>query len=164
MCARSGWRGFSTKEDGGYRIKKEIREMVVFAPQNVLKDPPFTKLDLIACRNLLIYVKPAAQERLLSLFHYALKPGGILFLGSSESITGLSDHFTVMNKKWKIFARKDAGTGRALPSEFTSADSGSGAGPAGPSEVVARTRKQLLSTLLEKSLLDALRAGQRHRQ
>ena len=70
---------FFVKEDGGYRIKKEIREMVVFAPQNVLKDPPFTKLDLVACRNLLIYVKPAAQERLLSLFHYALKPAGFSF-------------------------------------------------------------------------------------
>ena len=53
-----------------------------------MNDPPFTKLDLVACRNLLIYVKPAAQERLLSLFHYALKPGGVLFLGTSESITG----------------------------------------------------------------------------
>jgi len=69
---------FFIKDEGGYRIKKEIREMVVFAPQNVLKDPPFTKLDVIGCRNLLIYLRPEAQERLLALFHYALKPGGVL--------------------------------------------------------------------------------------
>ncbi len=142
---------FFNKEDGGYRIKKEIREMVVFAPQNVLKDPPFTKLDLVACRNLLIYVKPAAQERLLSLFHYALKPGGILFLGTSESLTGLGEHFTVMNKKWKIFARKNAGTDRTLPSEFTTADAKAGTGLASPIEVGERTRKQLLSTMIWKN-------------
>ena len=144
---------FFNKEDGGYRIKQEIREMVVFATQNVLKDPPFTKLDLVACRNLLIYVKPAAQERLLSLFHYALKPGGILFLGSSESIIGLDDQFTVMNKKWKIFARTDAGTGRAPPSEFTTMPIQVEAGLPGPGEVLERTRKQILSTMIEKSLL-----------
>ena len=109
---------FFNKEDGGYRIKKEIREMVIFAPQNVLKDPPFTKLDLVTCRNLLIYFKPAAQERLLSPFHYALKPDGMLFLGTSESITGLSDHFTVMNKKWKIFAARTPG--RATPCPLNS--------------------------------------------
>jgi len=144
---------FFLKEDGGYRIKKEIREMVIFAPQNVLKDPPFTKLDLVTCRNLLIYLKPAAQERLLSLFHYALKPGGILFLGSSESITGLGDHFTAMNKKWKIFARKDAGLRHALPAEFTTAATKAEAGSGGVTDVVERTRKQLLSTLIEKTLL-----------
>ncbi len=121
---------FFLKEDGACRIKKEIREMVVFAPQNVLKDPPFTRLDLVACRNLLIYLKPAAQVRLLSLFHYALNPGGILFLGSSESITGLSGHFAFMNKKWKIFARQEAGAGHALPPEFTAAAAPASAAPA----------------------------------
>jgi two-component system CheB/CheR fusion protein len=144
---------FFVKEDGGYRIKKEIREMVVFAPQNVLKDPPFTKLDMVVCRNLLIYLKPAAQERLLSLFHYALKPGGILFLGSSESITGLSDYFTVMNKKWKTFACKDTTPRHALPDAFTTPATKSAAYPAGASDVGERTRKQLLSTMIEKTLL-----------
>jgi two-component system CheB/CheR fusion protein len=144
---------FFTEEDGGYRVKKEIRELVIFAPQNVLKDPPFTRMDLVTCRNLLIYVTPAAQERLLALFHYALRPGGILFLGSSESLTGLADHFTVMNKKWKIFARKDAGTGRVLPAEFIPPASRSEAGSARPGEIAERTRKQLLSTMIEKTLL-----------
>jgi two-component system, chemotaxis family, CheB/CheR fusion protein len=144
---------FFIKEDGGYRIKKEIREMVIFAPQNVLKDPPFTKLDLVTCRNLLIYVKSAAQARLLSLFHYALKPGGVLFLGTSESITGLGDHFTVMNKKFKIFERKDAGAGSARPPEFAMTDIKPDARPADPGDVGERTRNHLLSALIEKTLL-----------
>ncbi len=145
---------FFLKEEISYRIKKEIREMVIFAPQNVLKDPPFTKLDLVACRNLLIYVKPGAQERLLSLFHYALKPGGVLFLGSSESLTGLGDHFAVMNKKWKIFARKDAAGRFALPHEFTAPSvTRPEASASGVPDPVAHTRKQQLATLLEKTLL-----------
>ena len=144
---------FFLKENGGYRIKKEIREMVIFARQNVLKDPPFTKLDLVSCRNLLIYVKPAAQERLLSLFHYALKPGGILFLGSSESLTGLGDHFTVTNKKWKIFARKGTATPYALPEGFASLTGRGEASRSGATDAVSRLRKQHLSTLLEKALL-----------
>ncbi len=144
---------FFIKGDGGYRIKQEIREMVIFAPQNVLKDPPFTKLDLIACRNLLIYVKPAAQERLLALFHYALKAGGTLFLGSSESVTGMSDHFVIMDKKWKIFSRKDAGAGRSLPTEFAPAATRGEAGTGGHTDMVERTRNQLLSALIEKMLL-----------
>ncbi len=144
---------FFVKEDDGYRIKKEIREMVIFAPQNVLQDPPFTKLDLITCRNLLIYVKPAAQERLLALFHYALKPGGFLFLGSSESNTGLGDHFEAMNKKWKIFKRKDTALRQALPDGFAPPAAPGAAGPGRPGDVADRTRKQLLSTLIEKTLL-----------
>lgn len=144
---------FFIQEEGGYRIKREIREMVIFAPQNVLKDPPFTKLDLVACRNLLIYLKPAAQARLLGLFHYALKPGGVLFLGSSERITGLGDHFAVMNKKWKLFARKDGAPRYALPEDFTTPGAKGrtrllGAGAAGE-----RTRPPQLSILLEKTLL-----------
>ena len=79
-------RRFFIKEDAGYRIKKEIREMVVFAIQNVIKDPPFTKLDLLSCRNLMIYLEPELQNRLIPAFHYALKPGGVLFLSPSESI------------------------------------------------------------------------------
>jgi len=98
---------FFVKEEEGYRIKKDIREMVIFAAQNVLKDPPFTKIDLLVCRNLLIYLQREAQERVLSLFHYALKPGGVLFLGTSESVSGLRDHFATLDKRWKIFTRKE---------------------------------------------------------
>jgi two-component system CheB/CheR fusion protein len=96
-------RRFFIKEDSGYRIKKEIREMLVFAVQNVIKDPPFTKIDLISCRNLMIYLEPELQNRLIPIFHYALKPNGILFLSPSESIGNHTDLFETMNRKWKLY-------------------------------------------------------------
>jgi two-component system CheB/CheR fusion protein len=96
-------RRFFVKEEAGYRIKKEIREMVVFAIQDVIKDPPFTRLDLLACRNLMIYLEPEAQERLLKSFHYAIRPGGVLFLSPSESTGHQSDLFKPIDRKWKLF-------------------------------------------------------------
>src|SRR3989338_3931924 len=96
-------RHFFIKEDAGYRIKKNIREMVVFAVQNVIKDPPFTRLDLLCCRNLMIYLEPEIQNRLIPAFHYALKPGGVLFLSPSESIASHPDLFTPLNRKWKFY-------------------------------------------------------------
>ena len=94
------------KEDSNYRIRKSIREMVIFAPQNVIKDPPFTKLDFISCRNLLIYLEADLQKRLFNLFHYALKQGGQLFLGNSESLGSNTHLFQPINKKWRFFSRK----------------------------------------------------------
>ena len=96
---------FFTKEDHSYRVKKEIRDLVVFATHNILTDAPFTKLDLLSCRNLLIYLEPKAQHKLLPLFHYALKPQGLLLLGSSETIGGFERLFTVIDRKWKLFRR-----------------------------------------------------------
>ena len=96
---------FFTKEDGSYRVKKEIRDLVVFATHNILTDAPFTKLDLLSCRNLLIYLDAPAQRKVLPLFHYALKPNGILFLGSSETIGEFEPLFTVVDRKWKLFRR-----------------------------------------------------------
>ncbi len=96
-------RRFFIKEDAGFRVKKEIREMVVFAVQNVIKDPPFTKLDLLSCRNLMIYLEPELQNRLIPAFHYALKPGGVLFLSPSESIGNHTDLFLPLNRKWKFY-------------------------------------------------------------
>jgi len=96
---------FFTKEESSYRVKKEIRDLVVFATHNVLTDAPFTKLDLLSCRNLLIYLEAKAQQKLLPLFHYALKPNGILFLGSSETISWFEGLFTVIDRKWKLFRR-----------------------------------------------------------
>jgi two-component system CheB/CheR fusion protein len=98
---------FFIKEDDNYRVKKSIREMLVFATHNVIKDPPFTKLDIISCRNLLIYFNAELQKKILPSFHYSLKEDGIMFLGPSET-TGQSDHFfTVLNKKWKIYRRNN---------------------------------------------------------
>ncbi|MFY9327664.1 MAG: chemotaxis protein CheB [Georgfuchsia sp.] len=93
-------------EDGGvFRIKKEIREMVVFAPQNIISDPPFTKLDILCCRNLLIYFRAELQKKLLPLFHYALNPEGLLLLGSAESIGGFDRLFVAENSKARLFRR-----------------------------------------------------------
>ena len=99
---------FFQREDNFYRIKKEIREMLVFAPQDIIRDPPFTKLDLLCCRNLLIYLDSELQKKLLPIFHYGLRPDGILFLGSSETIGGFVDLFAVVDKKWKIYKRKES--------------------------------------------------------
>ncbi len=96
-------RRFFVKEETGYRIKKEIREMVVFAVHNVIKDPPFTKLDLLTCRNLMIYLEGELQNRLIPVFHYALKKDGTLFLSPSESIGNFTELFTPINRKWKFY-------------------------------------------------------------
>ena len=96
-------RRFFIKDDTGYRVKKNIREMVVFAIQNVIKDPPFTRLDLLSCRNLMIYLEPEIQNRLIPTFHYALKPGGVLFLSPSESIANHPELFAPLNRKWKFY-------------------------------------------------------------
>ncbi len=100
------------KEDDGYRLKKEIREMVVFAPQNIIMDPPFTKLDLISCRNIMIYMTSELQKKLLPLLHYALNPGGVLFLGASETIGNQTDLFSSVDNKWRIFRRKELASAR----------------------------------------------------
>jgi two-component system CheB/CheR fusion protein len=96
---------FFVQEDEGYRIKKEVRDLVVFASQNILVDPPFTKVDILCCRNLLIYVNVETQKKLLPLMHYALNPGGLLVLGSAESTSGSSHLFSPLDKKWKVFQR-----------------------------------------------------------
>ena len=105
-------------EDGdGYRVGKEIREMVVFAPQNAIMDPPFTNLDVITCRNLLIYLGPELQKKLLPLFHYSLKPGGILMLGSAESIGNFTDLFAPLDSMARLFRRSSV-LPRTLELEF----------------------------------------------
>ncbi len=98
---------FFTEEEHGYRVKKEIREMVIFASQNIIMDPPFTKLDILCCRNLLIYLEPEIQKKLIPLFFYSLKPGGVLFLGSAETIGGFSGLFTHIDNKTRIYRRKE---------------------------------------------------------
>lgn len=103
-----------TKEDSFYRVKKEIRDMVVFALQNVFSDPPFSKIDLISCRNLLIYLNGDLQRKVLPLFHYSLRREGFLFLGSSETIGEFTDHFSVENRKWKLFKRRESDLERPL--------------------------------------------------
>ena len=98
-------RRFFVEEHGGYRVAKTLRDMVVFARQNVISDPPFSRLDLISCRNLLIYFEAALQQQIFPVFHYALRPGGFLYLGASESIGGFSELFEPLDKKHKIYVR-----------------------------------------------------------
>ena len=98
---------FFKKEDNKYRVCSEIREMVTFAQQNVVMDPPFTKLDILICRNLLIYLSTELQKKLLPLFHYSLKPGGLLFLGSAESIGSHIDLFTAAYNRSKFYWRNN---------------------------------------------------------
>lgn len=97
-----------------YRVKPEIRETVVFAPQNLLTDPPYSKMDLVSCRNLLIYLEPEAQERVLSLTHFALKEGGYLFLGNAESVGQRNHLFATVSKRWRIYKRIDGSRGQAI--------------------------------------------------
>jgi two-component system, chemotaxis family, CheB/CheR fusion protein len=103
---------FFDKDDAGYQIKKTIREQVVFAQHNVVQDAPFAKLDLLSCRNLLIYLEIELQKRLLPILHFALAPGGFLFLGPSESIGEQMDLFLAVDKKWKFFQRRDGRNNR----------------------------------------------------
>ena len=96
---------FFVQTERGYQIDKSIRETVIFAPQNVIMDPPFTKLDILICRNLLIYLTPELQKKLLPLFHYSLNPGGCLFLGTAETIDGFTDLFATLDGKWRLYRR-----------------------------------------------------------
>ncbi|MEO6183836.1 MAG: chemotaxis protein CheB, partial [Verrucomicrobiota bacterium] len=100
---------FFVEEQGGYRVSKSLRDLCVFARQNVLIDPPFSRMDLITCRNMLIYIEPDLQKKILTNFHYGLKPGGFLFLGTSESIGAFTNLFEPLDKKQKIFSKKTSG-------------------------------------------------------
>ncbi len=99
---------FFTWSRGHWQTVKDLREMILFANHSIIKDPPFSRLDLLVCRNFLIYLNPDMQKRLISLFHLALKPGGFLFLGASETVGQNSELFTPVNKKWKIYQRRES--------------------------------------------------------
>ncbi len=105
---------FSAEEGGGFRVKKHLREMLVFAKQNLASDPPFTRLDILSCRNLLIYFDVALQRRILPLFHYALNPDGLLVLGSAESAGSFEQMFVPIRPKERIYRRSQQP--RGLPS------------------------------------------------
>jgi len=103
-------RRFFIRLDGGYQIVKPVREMCIFAKQNVAKDPPFSNLDLISCRNLLIYLGPVLQKRVIPTLHYALKPDGYLMLGEAENLGNFAEYFVALDKKSKIFQKRKAPT------------------------------------------------------
>jgi two-component system CheB/CheR fusion protein len=147
-------RRFFTKEETGYRVKKDIREMVVFAVQNVIKDPPFTKLDLLCCRNLMIYLEAELQNRLIPAFHYALKPGGVLFLSPSESIGNHPGLFTAQDRKWKFYRaiHSSASTRAVMAGGMAwAADSGGKA----PEEAIKKTKEINVAELARRALLQS---------
>ena len=142
------------KQDGAYQVRNELREMVVFAPHNLIADPPFTRLDILSCRNLLIYLDPVLQRSLLPTFHYALKPGGLLLLGSAESLGGFDELFAPLDKQQKVFRRKEVAAG-AYAIEFprrrvTRGAAGQVAGAAG------RESGPSIEQLIQARLLDEL--------
>lgn len=141
-------------EDGAYRIRKVLRDMLVFSEQDVIKDPPFSRLDLISCRNLLIYMGGDLQKRLIPLFHYALNPGGALFLGTSETVGEFADLFATLDRKWKLFQRKEDVPGAHRPAVgtyFPPATPGEAAAPY--SGKTADESKLQLRELTERELL-----------
>ncbi|MFZ1109053.1 MAG: chemotaxis protein CheB [Rhodomicrobium sp.] len=102
-------RRFFAHDGGGYRVVRDLRDAVVFTVQDLLADPPFSRLDMISCRNVLIYLQPGAQDQILSLFHFALRAGGVLFLGRSETVREFKDRFEPISKKQRIYRHLSAG-------------------------------------------------------
>ncbi|MBE2201159.1 MAG: PAS domain-containing protein [Anaerolinea sp.] len=98
-----------------YRIQKSIRDMLIFSEHDLIQAPPFSRLDLISCRNLLIYMGGGLQKKLIPLFHYALNPGGLLFLGSSESVGEFIQLFATLDRKWKLYQRQEEASGASYP-------------------------------------------------
>jgi two-component system CheB/CheR fusion protein len=111
---------FFVKKDNYYSVKKELREMIVFAQHNLIKDAPFTRLDLLCCRNVMIYLTSELQKKIIPVFHYSLNPQSILFMGPAETIGGFTDMFTAIDPKWKLFERKEGGfnTGKMIDFPF----------------------------------------------
>jgi two-component system CheB/CheR fusion protein len=147
---------FFTEEPGGgfFRINKLIRDILVFSEQDAIKDPPFSKLDLISCRNLLIYMGPELHKKLIPLFHYALNPGGFLFLGPSESIGDRLELFATISRTAKLYQRKDDGTPQRLSlGRYLPPLAASGAAPRPPAKTAGDAGAQLRE-LTERALLE----------
>jgi two-component system CheB/CheR fusion protein len=148
---------FFTADSTGsaYRIHKAIRDMLVFSEQSVIKDPPFSKLDLICCRNLLIYMGAELQKKLIPLFHYALNPGGVLFLGTSETVGEFGELFPTLDRKSKLYQRKvePSGTHRLTLRQFRPPMTGTEPAVPRPAGKIAGSGKPPLRELTEQALL-----------
>ncbi len=152
-------RYFTLEADGSaYRVHKSIRDLLVFSEQDVVRDPPFSKLDLISCRNLLIYLGPELQQKLIALFHYALQPGGSLFLGTSETVSEYGDRFAVLDRKAKLYRRKESfqGAQRGALQRFLPPLIERDATPLAPAGGPARAAKLSLRELTEQSILQQM--------
>lgn len=145
---------YFSRNGDGYQVSSDLRQMVVFAPHNITKDAPFTRLDLVTCRNLLIYLNPAVQKKALYLFHFGLKTGGVLFLGPSESPGEIANEFDVVDQHWKIFRkRRDV----RLPADmrlplFSGYEAPARGGALGTTRTAERQMNELLTALVEQSI------------
>jgi len=144
---------FFSKGDHGYRVSPELRATVVFTVQDVLADPPFSRIDLVSCRNLLIYLSPAAQTKIISLFHFALRPGGILLLGGSETAGNADGRFEVISKPEQVYRH----IGRSRPGEIYSliGAAGSERPPPRLEGASAPPRQAALAELFERMVIEA---------
>ncbi|TVQ96942.1 MAG: chemotaxis protein CheR, partial [Desulfovibrionales bacterium] len=142
--------------ESAFRIHKSIRDMLVFSEQNVIKDPPFSKLDLISCRNMLIYMGGELQKKIIPLFHYALNPGGFLFLGTSETVGEFQDLFDTLDRKLKLYQRKDDLFSAQRPGQFLPPMTAPDTGASPAAEKKASPRKLPLRELTEQALLQEI--------
>lgn len=146
---------FFIKKASAYKVKEEIRQTIVFAVQNFIKDPPFTKLQMISCRNVLIYFDAELQKKVLPVFHYSLKPGGILYLGSSETIGDHPDLFSVVDRKWKIFRAKGAEANPRAPFELRTAAAPPRAARPEAAAGIKKGEEASIGAFAEKIILDS---------
>jgi two-component system, chemotaxis family, CheB/CheR fusion protein len=157
-------RFFTAEADGSaYRIHKNIRDMLVFSAHDLIKDPPFSKIDLISCRNLLIYMNSELQKRVITLFHYALNPNAMLFLGTSETLGEFANLFTTLDRKAKLFQRKEdfqgakrAALNRFLPPTIVKDRLPISSSPNTMNDKVLHSTKVSLRELTEQALLKQL--------
>jgi two-component system, chemotaxis family, CheB/CheR fusion protein len=144
---------FFTKEDHSYRVAPDLRAAVVFTIQDVLADPPFSRLDMISCRNLLIYLSPEAQVKVLSLFHFALKPNGLLLLGSAETAGNVADRFEVVAKAERLYRR--IGVSRPGDLGFSATAGDAVRSPAKPGPRTTPSRQSVLADLCRRLVMEA---------
>jgi two-component system, chemotaxis family, CheB/CheR fusion protein len=157
-------RRFFTKEPDGYRVRRELRERVLFARHNLIKDPPFSHLDLVTCRNLLIYLNRAAQERVMRVFHFALNHGGFLFLGTSESVDGSGDLFMAFDKEAHLFKSRPAPARLPMPEYAGSFAGDRRAGPTDPAFADGVERRERRQRVQEIRALDRLSYAELHQR
>ena len=143
---------FFINEQGAYRVTQQIRDMVVFSLQSIIKDPPFSKMDLVSCRNLLIYLDAKLQKKILPLLHYAINPQGVLFLGASETTGEFADLFEPLDGKWKLYQRKQGNSCAFIDYAAGRAQNDQGGSP--PDETPPTRRRIDLQALAEKTVLD----------
>ncbi len=137
---------FFTEKNGKYSVKKELREMIVFAQHNIIKDAPFTRLDLLSCRNVMIYLNAELQKKIIPIFHYSLNPTGLLLLGPAETIGGFTELFAPVDPKWKLFERKTGTSALSKPIDFPFNVSK-------PTQATGKTEEQ--KTVKKKTLADS---------